>query len=246
MKNAKKLLALLLAMTMLFALCACGDDNKDDEKEDKKDTTTTAQAANADPSASASTSASAATTTQTNQNASAAPLGSWECDGMYLTLESDGTGTLGDNNKSIAITWQMKDGNVLHLVNEESEEEIVTFTLSGNTMTFVTEDNSTMVWTKAGTAPSTNPTTQPSANVNVSYNPELVGMWTMGEYSMNLRADGTGQIIFGDQAAELTWNVSGSTFTVEMAGDRNSFAYALSGNELTFTYDDGEIEVWTK
>ena len=51
MKNVKKLLALLLAMTMLFALCACGDDTK---KDDEKDPQTT-QAANADPSAAPST-----------------------------------------------------------------------------------------------------------------------------------------------------------------------------------------------
>ena len=54
MKNVKKLLALLLAMAMLFALCACGDDTKKDDKDDKKDPQTT-QAANADPSAAPST-----------------------------------------------------------------------------------------------------------------------------------------------------------------------------------------------
>lgn len=37
MKNAKKLLALLLAMVMLFALCACGGgDSKDDKKDEEK------------------------------------------------------------------------------------------------------------------------------------------------------------------------------------------------------------------
>lgn len=38
MKNVKKLLALLLAMTMLFALCACGggDSKKDDKKDEEK------------------------------------------------------------------------------------------------------------------------------------------------------------------------------------------------------------------
>ena len=38
MKNAKKLLALLLALVMLFAFCACGNGNdKDDDKDDKKE-----------------------------------------------------------------------------------------------------------------------------------------------------------------------------------------------------------------
>ena len=36
MKNAKKLLALLLALVMLFAFCACSND-KDDDKDDKKE-----------------------------------------------------------------------------------------------------------------------------------------------------------------------------------------------------------------
>ena len=55
MKNAKKLLALLLAMAMLFALCACGDDTKKDEKKDDAQKTEASQAANADPSAAPST-----------------------------------------------------------------------------------------------------------------------------------------------------------------------------------------------
>ena len=62
MKNVKKLLALLLAMAMLFALCACDDDTKKDDKDDKKDPQTT-QAANADPSAS-----TAPSTTPTQNN----------------------------------------------------------------------------------------------------------------------------------------------------------------------------------
>lgn len=40
MKNAKKLLALLLALAMLFAFCACSSsDDKDDDKDDKKEST---------------------------------------------------------------------------------------------------------------------------------------------------------------------------------------------------------------
>ncbi|MBR2319829.1 MAG: hypothetical protein IKA50_03480 [Clostridia bacterium] len=54
MKNVKKLLALLLAMAMLVALCACGDDGKDDKKDDKKEPQTT-QSVNADHSAAPST-----------------------------------------------------------------------------------------------------------------------------------------------------------------------------------------------
>lgn len=55
MKNVKKLLALLLAMAMLFALCACGDDSKEDKKKDDKKEPQTTQSANADPSTAPST-----------------------------------------------------------------------------------------------------------------------------------------------------------------------------------------------
>lgn len=87
MKNVKKLLALLLAMAMLFALCACGDDTKkDDKKDDAKDTPTT-QAANADPSAS---NAPSTAPTQNNTNNEDNKLTAQKLEGEWqATLDLD-------------------------------------------------------------------------------------------------------------------------------------------------------------
>ena len=247
MKNAKKLLALLLAMTMLFALCACGDDTKkDDKKDDKKDTATTTQAVNADPSA-VPTTAPSQNSNQDQDNIVVAPLGTWVCDDMNMTLANDGTGTLGDETDSIRITWNMVNADTLRLVNEEGEEEIVTFTLNNNVLTFVLDDNSKMVWTKK-TATNDIPDVDVDVDVEITYDANLIATWYGDDGStLDLAEGGNGTLYLGDsEEYEVAWGVVDGVLCLSYEDQDMYILYEIDGDNMTLTFEDGDVSTFIR
>ena len=247
MKNVKKLLALLLAMTMLFALCACGDDTKkDDKKDDKKDTATTTQAVNADPSA-VPTTAPSQNSNQDQDNIVVAPLGAWVCDDMNMTLANDGTGTLGDETDSISITWNMVNADTLRLVNEEGEEEIVTFTLNNNVLTFVLDDNSKMVWTKK-TATNDIPDVDVDVDVEITYDANLIATWYGDDGStLDLAEGGNGTLYLGDsEEYEVAWGVADGVLCLSYEDQDMYILYEIDGDNMTLTFEDGDVSTFIR
>lgn len=245
MKNAKKLLALLLAMVMLFALCACGDSDskKDDKKDDKKETQAT-QSANADPSAAPSialpTAPSTSTAPSQNVNNNKAPIGTWTYEGITLTLNADGTASLHDQ----AITWKLVDAQTLQLINGEGDVETLNFVLNGDTVSFTDEDGETTVWTKKSAANDT-PVDEP--DVEITYDAALIGTWYMDDAAMVLAANGAGEVYAGDsEGVELEWATVDGVLVIAFGGEEYYALYEISGNTLTLTYEDGDVETWTK
>lgn len=242
MKNVKKLLALLLAMAMLFALCACGDSDskKDDKKDDKKEPQTT-QSVNADPSAAPSAAPSTAPSTAPSQNINnKLPVGSWTFQGITLTLSYDGTGSLHDQ----AITWKGVDAQTLQLINGDGETETLKFVLNGDTVSFTDEDGETTVWTKKSASNDT-PVDEP--DVEITYDAALIGTWYMDEAAMVLAANGAGEVYAGDsEGVELEWGTVDGVLVIAFGGEEYYALYEISGNTLTLTYEDGEVETWTK
>ncbi|MBR2319826.1 MAG: hypothetical protein IKA50_03465 [Clostridia bacterium] len=241
MKNVKKLLALLLAMAMLFALCACGgDDNKKDDKKDDKKETQTTQSANADPSAAPSVAPSTAPSQNINNNKF--PVGSWTFQGITLTLSHDGTGSLHDQ----AITWKSIDAQTLQLINGEGDVETLKFVLNGDTVSFTDEDGETTVWTKKSAANDT-PVDEPDVDIEITYDAALLGTWYMDDAAMVLAANGAGEVYVGDsESAELEWATVDGVLVIAFGGEEYYALYEISGNTLTLTYEDGEVETWTK
>ena len=247
MKNAKKLLALLLAMVMLFALCACGDSDskKDDKKDDKKETQTT-QSVNADPSAAPSialpTAPSTSTAPSQNVNDNKAPIGTWTYEGATLVLSHDGTGSL----TGFDITWKLLDAQTLQLIDGDGEKVTLKFVLNGNTVSFTDEDGETTVWTQKSAANDT-PVDEPDVDIEITYDAALIGTWYMDDAAMVLAANGAGEVYAGDsEGVELEWGTVDGVLVIAFGGEEYYALYEISGNTLTLTYEDGDVETWTK
>lgn len=251
MKNAKKLLALLLAMTMLFALCACGGDDSTNKKDDDDKKTETSQSVNADPSVAPSTAPSQNNTQPTTNNnsdtANKAPIGTWllEEEGVIFTLNHDGTGELNGE----AINWELLSNNSLRLFADDGKEQFLTFTLNTNSVSFFTEDGEESVWVKytGSTETPDIDVEEPDVDVEITYDDTLIGTWYMDDATMVLAANGAGEVYAGDsEGVELEWGTVDGVLVIAFGGDEYYALYEISGNTLTLTYEDGETETWTK
>ena len=236
MKNVKKLLALLLAMTMLFALCACGDsDSKKDDKDDDKK-----------PAASQSGNAAPSTAPSNNSDtANKAPIGSWLLEeyNAIFTLNYDGTGELNGQ----AITWQMLTGNSLKLVSGD-QETTLTFSYQGDAVCFVDEDGEESVWVKyTGSTEEKpdvdeEPDVEPDVDVEITYDDELVATWYGEEgITMVLEEGGFGTLYLGDSDEyELVWGIVDGQLYLSREGEELYAQYEIDGDELTLTSEDDD------
>lgn len=233
MKNVKKLLALLLAMAMLFALCACGDsDSKKDDKDDDKKPAAS-QSANADPSTAPS---------NNSGTANKAPVGSWllEEEDVIFTLNYDGTGVLDGED----INWELLSNNSLRLFGEDDDDAVIlTFAYNGDSVSFTDPDGDVTVWVKY-----TGSTEEPDNDVDVdvdgeiTYDDELIAVW-YGEdgTTMDLAEGGNGTIYFGDsEEYELMWGVVEDVLCLSFNDSDMYFLYEIDANELQLTAEDGD------
>lgn len=132
MKNVKKLLALLLALVMLFALCACGGDKTGDEKDTK-------------------TSSSSA-----KKEKKDALAGKWvdEEEGVILTLKDGGTGSVGMDGVTIDLEWEATKSELTWTMTfmGETEEQTFEYELDGDVLTLIDENGDETVLVKNGTS----------------------------------------------------------------------------------------------
>lgn len=158
MKNAKKLLALLLALVMLFALCACSGDKKEEEKEtksssakkDKKDTL----------------------------------VGEWvmEEEGVTLTLKNGGTGSMGADGMTLDLEWESTKTELTLVLTAfgETEEQTFEYELDGDELILVDESGEETLWIKGGKSsskPSSKPTSKPVVKDDELTDAVLEGDW---------------------------------------------------------------------
>lgn len=131
----KRFLALLLvfaSLAMMFV--ACGDDKEDAKTEDKADG-------------------------GNKQDPVDALVGTWGWDddgsAVTVTLNKDGTGTIGDESGTLDLKWSESKGTITAVAvmtfgEETVEEELfadAAYSISGNKLT-ITKDGESMVWTK--------------------------------------------------------------------------------------------------
>ena len=242
MKNAKKLLALLLAMAMLFALCACGDsDSKKDDKDDDKKPAAS-QSANADPSTAPS---------NNSDTANKAPIGTWlfEEYNAVLTLNYDGTGEL--NGQS--VTWQMLTDNSLRLVSGD-EKETLTFVLNGDTVSFTDSDGNTTVWVKyTGSTEEKpdvdeEPDVEPDVDVEITYDANLIATWYGDDGStLDLAEGGNGTLYLGDsEEYEVAWGVADGVLCLSYEDQDMYILYEIDGDNMTLTFEDGDVSTFIR
>ena len=86
------------------------------------------------------------------QNLKESLVGTWECEGVYLTLYPDGTGKQTAGGSTFDITYQV-NGDSLTLTYRSSPVTLKSVTINSNPKTFTaTSDGSQMTWTYVGEA----------------------------------------------------------------------------------------------
>ena len=242
MKNAKKLLALLLAMAMLFALCACGDsDSKKDDKDDDKKPAAS-QSANADPSTAPS---------NNSDTANKAPIGSWLLEeyNAIFTLNYDGTGELHGQ----PITWQLLTANSLKLVSGD-QETTLTFSYQGDAVCFVDEDGEESVWVKyTGSTEEKpdvdeEPDVEPDVDVEITYDANLIATWYGDDGStLDLAEGGNGTLYLGDsEEYEVAWGVVDGVLCLSYEDQDMYILYEIDGDNMTLTFEDGDVSTFIR
>lgn len=250
MKNVKKLLALLLAMTMLFALCACGDDTKkDDAKKDDAKKPEASQSANADPSAEPST---APTTNTTTENK--APIGTWLLEeyNALFTLNYDGTGALHGQ----AITWELLSENSLRLSAADSQAVTLTFSYQGDAVCFIDEDGEESVWVKYTGSIEEEPDIEdepaikdePDIDVEITYDANLIATWYGDDGStLDLAEGGNGTLYLGDsEEYEVAWGVADGVLCLSYEDQDMYILYEIDGDNMTLTFEDGDVSTFIR
>ena len=263
MKNVKKLLALLLAMAMLFALCACGgdDDKKKDDKDDDKKPAAS-QSANADPSTKPSQNNQNNTQSTTNNHsdtANKAPVGSWllEEEDVIFTLNYDGTGELDGED----INWELLSNNSLRLFGEDDDDEVIlTFAYNGDSVSFTDPDGDVTVWVKYTGSTEEDPDIdvdfddddvdfeddEDDVDAEVTYDDDLIATWYMDDMAMVLDEGGMGGLYRGDTGADLYWGIVDGALILVIEDEEYYALYEVDGDTLTLIYDDGTIETWER
>ena len=74
-------------------------------------------------------------------------LGSWESDGVEMTLYSDGTGIVSVDGVDIDIDWVAVDGAIAFLM--EGDEYYGEYTIRNGKLTIDYDDGTTEIWTEA-------------------------------------------------------------------------------------------------
>ena len=236
MKNAKKLLALLLAMAMLFALCACGDsDSKKDDKDDDKKPAAS-QSANADPSTAPS---------NNSGTANKAPIGSWLLEeyNAIFTLNYDGTGELHGQ----PITWQLLTANSLKLVSGD-QETTLTFSYQGDAVCFVDEDGEESVWVKYTGSTEEKPDVDVDVDATITYDANLIATWYGDDGStLDLAEGGNGTLYLGDsEEYEVAWGVVDGVLCLSYEDQDMYILYEIDGDNMTLTFEDGDVSTFIR
>lgn len=80
---------------------------------------------------------------------------------------------------------------------------------------------------------------------DIGYDEELVSTWYMDVTAMVLNEDGTGSLYYGDEdGGEIQWYTVDNYLTLVTAEKTSVVTYVVSGDDLTLTYSNGQVESW--
>lgn len=140
----KKIMAILLASVMTFALVACGETKKpasdDGETEVVEEVTEDAgedTTKDAGEDTTKDTEADTSEETSEEGGVDEAIVGSWKYDGMdyTYTFNADGTGNYAASGTDMPFTFTTNDGNLEILYEGNTAPMVSTYTIEGDCMT---------------------------------------------------------------------------------------------------------------
>lgn len=188
MKNVKKLLALLLALAMLFALCACDNGKKEDEKEGQENAESNDDR------------------TKENAMIGSELEGIWSYEDNLMRFDADGGGAiLYSYGFEKELEWAV-DGDELRVLvhSDDLEEEVCRYAVDGDTLRIFFSDGEGVEWKRH------------SGNFENAWDrleipAEIVGTWSGENGDMYFCGDGTCRFVSSDDRENyemsLRWGI---------------------------------------
>lgn len=229
MKNVKKLLALLLALVMLFSVCACGGWQDVEEEEGT------------------STSAKKNPKKDKDEEIDEDLVGAWEYEDCLMYFDLDGTGYLVDYYEEVEFEWYIDGGDLVLL--SEDEQEFWEYEVDDDVLYIIDADGEEMEWIRCEEDDGWIDGDDEDVDMDIDFDEDLVGEWESEGAIMIIEEYGDGSLDMDGVEMELFWyTIDGYAYITLYLEDEEEeivLEYERDGDELIFIDEDGWEEIWT-